>query len=1192
MKKHIEAEKGELIIVSDEGHRAIIPAKDRKYFLDSLNGCDDCINKYIQQLPMMSNYAEDGSLVPDDGDPIKKETYEQWGDRIRKIAPNLDYTKDGDYNYRGAYEAGLEPVEVDNNGVKEYHLGSRNPKTGEILKYRSHPTFNQAISEDVKMGYVPYEKDGRIYTVDRKSKEYKDLYDSGKLLGYDRVNDLYIAPDLGGATIKATKPQWMKDKEALEKEYSKDWYINNNLPKFSRSIGVSADNMGGNQKGYDEYINNKLAKSILDRNPYLGTDKRPQWLDKMSQAEKDIISKSKYNSELEPTGLQKFENMALGMNTAGYQGRSVGTTVQEAKEHQANPLNALEPLNIIPKTAQSLYKDRYSLSDGLQARPNNAGVIEDIITDFTTYAPLLEFAIANVKMLGKGNKLFNFFKSPEIKLNIDYNQFSASDRRIYIDDYLYNKRENKKRNRLINKILDLNDPQGILTDRSHNDIAHKVRNELLNQNPNASFNEKARIDEIFNKIKSGELYSKNKLGRYDISLNNEDDLYFKDLSPFKKLITGNKSNTLGVNSISKNPNFMTPGLKSDLLKIKNKISDTNKTINVNKNLIFQDEEKIEELLKYLEDDKFKLLAEYENYGGDSGFENKMDNIINLLNSKSEKFKFVNQKVKIPELKDPIEEGKYKLLQNILGDQLDNYVYFKEFDGSSKMFYSDPKYKTFSDLIADINKGNFKLSDEGVTAYKNFFNEAIKRYPDSIPYGSSKIIEDLNTLPGDIDLGRAGPGTSKFIYDGDRKITDLNYPEVLHQHYAYNHPELYEKLQREAVEESLKTGRIVTPKFDKIKNEDFNPQINTLMDMFMSTKKKHVSRTGVYLGNTKDLSGAKKAIETKKRLLTSSSEWGAPNVDLSDFTSNTRYLKSLGYSDEMIKKINSDPERLQLIFENDYVNRVTATRRIAPYESEDMTSLEKVFFNNKGSGLRAYGEGIYAGINQSGHAYGNLSTSFRMEPALKLNKPEDILNMEFKNIDSVTDDIKVIRETDEPYNKGVISNPTFRSGDERSVFESRGNNNEIINPQIPITKNKTHIVTTYPESYSSTQMKDRYKEYYNKLIELAKHNPRELKQSFDNAKHEIIDLENKILKLRNNELNTQAHIHELKKLENKYERAIQDRKILSDVLKVSGVVIGGVGLNEHISNIKESESNKSPEQIKQSEKRKSLRSKKK
>lgn len=143
----------------------------------------------------------------DDISSKRKETFEQWGERIKKLAPNLDYTNDdGSYNYKGAYEAGLEPVEVDNNGVKEYHLPSRNPITGEILKSRNHPTFNEAIREEIKLGYIPYEKDGKIYTVSKDSEEYKTLYNSGKLMYYDENTDVYKSPTLEELNIndKAT----------------------------------------------------------------------------------------------------------------------------------------------------------------------------------------------------------------------------------------------------------------------------------------------------------------------------------------------------------------------------------------------------------------------------------------------------------------------------------------------------------------------------------------------------------------------------------------------------------------------------------------------------------------------------------------------------------------------------------------------------------------------------------------------------------------------------------------------------------------------------------------------------------------------------------------------------------------------------------------------------------------------------
>ena len=66
-KQNIEAEGGEILIQSKEGHYAIIPAKHRQEVMDMVkDGCDDCINNYIQTLPKDSDYAEDGSLYPEE----------------------------------------------------------------------------------------------------------------------------------------------------------------------------------------------------------------------------------------------------------------------------------------------------------------------------------------------------------------------------------------------------------------------------------------------------------------------------------------------------------------------------------------------------------------------------------------------------------------------------------------------------------------------------------------------------------------------------------------------------------------------------------------------------------------------------------------------------------------------------------------------------------------------------------------------------------------------------------------------------------------------------------------------------------------------------------------------------------------------------------------------------------------------
>lgn len=97
--------------------------------------------------------------------------YNQW----RSTLPTNLQTETPDYDLYGAFKAGLQPEWNDED--KSYHLGSRDPKTGRILKKPGHPTFGQAIYNDMLLGYYPIYKDGEIYT--ENPFEYNSGKDSG-----------------------------------------------------------------------------------------------------------------------------------------------------------------------------------------------------------------------------------------------------------------------------------------------------------------------------------------------------------------------------------------------------------------------------------------------------------------------------------------------------------------------------------------------------------------------------------------------------------------------------------------------------------------------------------------------------------------------------------------------------------------------------------------------------------------------------------------------------------------------------------------------------------------------------------------------------------------------------------------------------------------------------------------------------
>lgn len=106
---NIEVEGGELMLESEEGHYAIIPAKDRQKALNMIkDGCNDCINSYIKSLPKEADYADNGTLIPNT-EPVlppktppilpKTNVVTDFGSNTTFGNPNIEYlTKYDDKN--------------------------------------------------------------------------------------------------------------------------------------------------------------------------------------------------------------------------------------------------------------------------------------------------------------------------------------------------------------------------------------------------------------------------------------------------------------------------------------------------------------------------------------------------------------------------------------------------------------------------------------------------------------------------------------------------------------------------------------------------------------------------------------------------------------------------------------------------------------------------------------------------------------------------------------------------------------------------------------------------------------------------------------------------------------------------------------------------------------------------------------
>lgn len=235
-KQNIEVEGGELLIQSKEGHYAVIPAKHRQEVMDMVkDGCDDCINNYIQTLPKDSDYAEDGTLI----EKIKgsKLNPKNWG------VP--DYTDKGSRGtaYAAARKAGEKEFMWNNqrfntnyDGTPQQQLketGITNDRLGiqGKLENRAYNTVKPSIYNDDDIG-----QNIKNFVNNRNrfdTSEYSDL--SKQLVEADKNNDSNKVKKL-----LERLNTYSNDYVGLDDPYSEDaWRIYLGKPQTKNTFNIS-----------------------------------------------------------------------------------------------------------------------------------------------------------------------------------------------------------------------------------------------------------------------------------------------------------------------------------------------------------------------------------------------------------------------------------------------------------------------------------------------------------------------------------------------------------------------------------------------------------------------------------------------------------------------------------------------------------------------------------------------------------------------------------------------------------------------------------------------------------------------------------------------------------------------------------------------------------------------------------------
>lgn len=168
--------------------------------------------------------------------------YRQWRD---SLPDNLRDTNDDDYDMRGAFKAGMQPI-LESDG--KYHLQSRDPKTGRILKAPHHPTFLQAIATDASMGYYPLtDNKGQTYTQTWRGNEYSfgGPLIEGAMNEYRDGGGIHIKPSHRGRLTELKKRTGKSEAEL----YNDDNPAHKKMVVFARNARKWKHGDGGNLYG-------------------------------------------------------------------------------------------------------------------------------------------------------------------------------------------------------------------------------------------------------------------------------------------------------------------------------------------------------------------------------------------------------------------------------------------------------------------------------------------------------------------------------------------------------------------------------------------------------------------------------------------------------------------------------------------------------------------------------------------------------------------------------------------------------------------------------------------------------------------------------------------------------------------------------------------------------------------------------
>lgn len=206
---NIEAEGSELILKNKVGDYVIIPKKYRTEVQDMIkDGCHSCIDALVETLPVMADYAEDGTIV---SELYKQKTGKDWGTAKQEGLTTGSY--EDNMKLRQRLLSGKFDNKQDNN--------TQDNQISQNKDYTKAKDFNEAfkIAREQLGANQIFEYKGRKYGTNLKGEKFEP---SEEVLAKHNMNKPEVKERLDKQNKMTTSVYSDKQTTKLEPEYQ-DW---------------------------------------------------------------------------------------------------------------------------------------------------------------------------------------------------------------------------------------------------------------------------------------------------------------------------------------------------------------------------------------------------------------------------------------------------------------------------------------------------------------------------------------------------------------------------------------------------------------------------------------------------------------------------------------------------------------------------------------------------------------------------------------------------------------------------------------------------------------------------------------------------------------------------------------------------------------------------------------------------------